>query len=353
MKLHPAMKDLYERLKAVGFDRDFLGRCVLPDWWADNLAEVPANRAMAETVIASRLGLDIRRLANPRAALSLPRPKHVALKRCRDSSLEEVAPAVAICQKLAELAARIARDVPTFGGPRSASEVRQAILEQHPFVDLNSLLAFSWRHGIVVVHLKVQPEGSKRLDGLATFTGKKPVIVLASRRDGPPWLAFHLAHELGHILLGHVVPGKFAVVDGNLEAATGDDKVEKEADAFAVELLTGKSELVFPAILGMTAPKLAEAARRFGEKHRISPDVVTLFYGRSAGRMPAAQLALQWLRLSSGGQARVDAVWRGRAALEELSDGAAHFVRALTEPAPSRGSSLMEEVENGAPAGGH
>ena len=49
------MQDLYTRLVTIGFDADFLRRAVLPDWWEDSLAGVPANRALAEAAIARHL----------------------------------------------------------------------------------------------------------------------------------------------------------------------------------------------------------------------------------------------------------------------------------------------------------
>ena len=42
------MKDLYERLRDVGFDASFVRYRILPEWWEDELAEKPANRAMGE-----------------------------------------------------------------------------------------------------------------------------------------------------------------------------------------------------------------------------------------------------------------------------------------------------------------
>jgi len=46
------MRDIYSRLKPLGFDSGFVRELLLPDWWDDELASVPANRAIAEATIS-------------------------------------------------------------------------------------------------------------------------------------------------------------------------------------------------------------------------------------------------------------------------------------------------------------
>lgn len=63
------MKDLYGRLKAVGYDCRLVLECVLPDWWSDDLAAVPANRAIAELAIARHFGFRMTELCDPQIDL--------------------------------------------------------------------------------------------------------------------------------------------------------------------------------------------------------------------------------------------------------------------------------------------
>src|SRR5690606_2614105 len=44
----------------------------LPDWWEDDLASVPSNRAIAELCISRATGIPIADLRNPECELSLP-----------------------------------------------------------------------------------------------------------------------------------------------------------------------------------------------------------------------------------------------------------------------------------------
>lgn len=69
-------------------------------------------------------------------------------------------------------------------------------------------------------------------DGISFFAGDKPVIVV-SKWVPLPRQRFTAAHELGHILLGHV--GKYELV--NREPTSSDNPIEQAANVFASRLL--------------------------------------------------------------------------------------------------------------------
>lgn len=303
------MKDLYGRLKAVGYDRKFVRECVLPDWWSDDLAAVPANRAIAELAIARHFGFRTADLRDPKRPLVLPPCENIRLKRSPKITEQQVAGTVVVARRAAELVVECAVDLPSFDGPALASAVRTAILRNHAHVDLGSLLTYCWSHGIAVVHLIRTPTTSKKIAGLATFCGNRPVIVLASGRDSPPWIAFHLAHELGHIMGEHIRDGGDLLVDQDLDKKD-EDQQEQEADRFACEVLSGESSPAFPATFGLTAEKLAQAALRYGESRRISPGTVVLIYARSAARFPVAQGALKFLGQDAGAHEQITGALR-------------------------------------------
>ncbi len=96
---HHAMRDLYQRLRRQGLDQRFIRDRILPDWWEDSLAEVPANRALAETCLARHLGLRIEQLRDPEAELVLPPLSAVRFKRYRNRVDEQVLPATRIAQR--------------------------------------------------------------------------------------------------------------------------------------------------------------------------------------------------------------------------------------------------------------
>jgi hypothetical protein len=298
MPVAACMKDLYDRLKDIGFDAKFVRARILPDWWEDSLAEVASNRAIAEMAISRMLGFPIARLRDPQTPLTLPAAASVRLKRNRGVEAADVMPSILLAERVAHGTMQALRPLPPFPGKVGPVEVRRAILAEHRQVDLKALLQFAWSRGIAVLPLTELPKG-KKFSGMALFCGTTPVVVLSHGSDSPPWLAFHLAHELAHIFLGHVADGSDALADSNIDKLDQDGD-EKAADEFACTVLTGEPLVEIKAIYGLTAAKLVERARAFAAKHQMDPGTVALVYGRNADRMAVAQAALNIMGLQEG-----------------------------------------------------
>jgi hypothetical protein len=322
-----SMSDLYARLAATGFDRDFLKTAILPEWWEDSLAEVPANRAFAENLVARSLGMPISDLSRPSANLKLPSLNHVKFKRYKNNVDERVAPAILVAQYAAKIVVD-AVSLPPFALNFDAAAVRQAILRHSRYVDLPSLLEFCWTSGILVLHLAQAPKKSKLFDGLAMFCGDRPVLVLGTRRDSPAWLAFYLAHEISHIIRRHVTPGSPPLADSDLQSSS-TDRQEKEADAAACELLTG---VACPNIrdLKYNALQLALMVNREGPSIGVDPGVMALIYGKSNDRWGPAQNALKHLSLSSGAHEMIAEALRKRFNPENLPESSERFISVLS-----------------------
>lgn len=323
------MSDLYARLAATGFDREFIRSVVLPEWWEDSLAEIPANRALAEDAIARHLGMPLEDLSRPSASLHLPALSHVKFKRHKNKADESVAPAILVAQRAARIIVDAIPSLPRFeAGALEPATVRRKILLQYRYVTLESLVELCWDHGIAVFHLAKAPHKSKIFDGLAMFCGEHPVLVLGSRRDSPAWLAFHLAHELSHVLKQHVTPGSPPLADSDLMSASTDHQ-EKEADRAACEILTGSPTPKMPD-LKLTAPRLALTAVQAAPERGIDPGVLTLIYGRSNDRWGVAQNALKYLSLDSGAHDILRAALLKRLDPEDLSESSERFLSVLS-----------------------
>lgn len=74
----------------------------------------------------------------------------------------------------------------------------------------------------------------RRTDGMTFYAGETP-IVLFDEKVLPARAKFTVAHELGHIILGHVKPG--VVTLANREPHPGDAPEERAANQFAARLL--------------------------------------------------------------------------------------------------------------------
>jgi Zn-dependent peptidase ImmA (M78 family) len=324
-----AVRDLYRRLKERGFDRSFVQEFILPEWWDDALADVEANRALAESYIAKQLGFSLRELQDRERELSMPPIVEARFKRYKNEVDARVLASALVAQQAA------ARVIGALGDDRpqleyfGAIEVREEILRESPAVDLESLLDFCWGRGIPVVQLCRVPKAGKGFDGMAAFVDHHPVIVLASNRDGPPWLAFHLAHELGHIMLKHVGPDE-SLLDPSVFRRADEGRYEREADAFACEVLTGHPE---PRIddRKLSAPRLATFAERQSTRLGVDAGVLALIYAKSNDRWAPAQAALKYLDLEAGGRAAVASrLKRWFPDLEELSEEDERLLRVLS-----------------------
>lgn len=322
------VSDLYQRLKEHGFSRQFLQRYVLPDWWEDKLAANPANRTMAEVAIARQLGFDLNQLREPRARLTTPYRATALFKRRKGTHAEDLGPAIAVAERAAQLIVKYMRDVAPFRAARSAAQLHNELTNRHTGVDLKALVDLAWGMGIPVLVLgeDAPPRPARRFAGIAMQVDDHPLAVLGSRRDAPAWLAFYLAHEMGHILHGHL--DGHILVDHEMSTAGGDAQ-EREADAFAVELLTGQPTLDFTSRFGLTAHGLAEWAKEYGRNCSIDPGTVILIYGHTADRWPVAQKALGLLDASEGGRAIVRNVLKQHLDLETIPESAARFLGCL------------------------
>lgn len=295
------MQVLYRRLEKSGFDRNFVRTHVLPEWWDDALAENPANVALAEIAVARMLGFDIPSLRNPDSPLALPSASAVRLKRTSNVEPATLAPLVRVAERQAHYLSRCLINVPEFIGHSSASAARSDILQHADAVGLVELVDFAWRSGVLVSQVMDRPVRTGGLHGVAMFCGDQPAVVLTpegTRSDGPPWLAFRLGHELGHILLGHVREGDLPILDAS--QIDDPDKEEREANAFALEVLTGDPSPRFKSEYGLTASRLAYYAPIYGHEHKIDSGTVALIYGYSTTRWGVTQNALKAMGLTTG-----------------------------------------------------
>jgi hypothetical protein len=114
------------------------------------------------------------------------------------------------------------------------------------------------------------------MDGLASMQNSHYGIVLSKNARHSAWLLFILAHELGHILRGHISQDG-VVVDQEVDRTNVTDEEERAANAFALELLSGNPTLeVIPVGYKVSAHSLARAALDAGTHEQIDPGHLVL-----------------------------------------------------------------------------
>jgi len=292
---------LFRRLKKVGYDQPFLRLAVLPDWWDDQLADNATAWAQMQLRVAQRLSLPLADLMDAAKPLSIAGTGKFRLKRAKTATQRAVvAPGMIAAHNAVHLVAPHLPEMPDLPANLTAAGLRQWVLNRNSTVDLGGLVEAGWIHGIAFFHFSPLP--TRKFAGMAYYEGDRPVVVLASGHDEPPRLAFHLAHEIGHVIRGHVKPGGPILAEASFDSA-GEDQDEREADMDALELLTGRKDHQLGPLYGMTALKLANESCREEQRSGIHAGTLALIYGKSAKRMPVAVNALKLMNMGSGARA--------------------------------------------------
>jgi Zn-dependent peptidase ImmA (M78 family) len=266
------METLYGRLSAIGLPEKFIREQALPDWWDKEFEDSPGAVVEAAAYISRRLNLDINSLLEP---LATPTFKHSCIasnKTKQGIIINQLCNAYAIAARIAEMAA-FACNTGFQLLSESASIVRNKILENREFVDLEGLLKFCWSCGIPVVHFDRYPKSQDKFDGMVAFFDHRPVIVISLNRSSKAWLAFILAHELGHIIKGHA--NNTILVD-ELVLLENQDIEEIEANEFAVELLLGKPDIGYNFPPYLSGKGMVDYARQISVRDRVDPGAVIL-----------------------------------------------------------------------------
>jgi hypothetical protein len=276
------MTDLYHRLSAIGLTRPFVRAVALPDWWDDEIAAVPAGYTEALLHLSRHLGLALDSLQDRSKPLALRDFGPCKFKKTAGTSDDDLALARAIGTRTAQLVATAMAE-PFEQLPASALEVRLQILDQGAcWIGLRELLNYCWSIGIPVVFLAQFPPHAKKMHGMTALFKGRPVIVLSKNQKSAAWILFILAHELGHILAGHLAEGT-VLLDQDVDKNERDPE-EDEANSLALELIAGESDFsVLTTGRWLKASELAKEAHEFGSQHHIDPGHIVLNYAHTMG----------------------------------------------------------------------
>lgn len=276
-------------------------RKLLPGWW-DPAAEKSADGASELAVhLSRRLSLDLQALTQgrlvPKGAVS-----RLAYKHSGNIPESSLASASYIASSLAQAVLSSLQE-PYVPLPADTEVLRRRARElQGGVLGFDGLLELCWSCGIPVIPLPNLPVGVRKMDGAALQVGDRPVIVLAKKKSSRAWLSFILAHEMGHIVRGHLRPGA-SIVDISLQetseylAESSQDTQEAQADEFALNLLGGDQvEQEVSQWSAAAAPiELAVKAREASAKFKTEAGHFVLRNAFITKRWPEAIIALRFL----------------------------------------------------------
>jgi hypothetical protein len=255
---------------------------VWPDWWSDEAAQSPSATAELTYTVARRLGLSPKTLFDGSAQfLWRDDTKFKNLGTASEREQEIIAAFGVAVGRSAVRATKV--------GPRSnlpdAVTLRETILAQNRLVDAAELLNFCWAFGIPVIQLRLFPLRQKRMHAMTIKSDGRYAILLGFETRYWARIAYIIAHEVAHILLGHLADsGSLLEIDDPLDLQDPDEE-EAQADALALTLLTGSPNVQVTAnVSSYTATQLADAAMRQAPGSRIEPGILALCLGHSTDK---------------------------------------------------------------------
>ena len=161
----------------------------------------------------------------------------------------------------------------------TAAELREVLLANFEIVTLDALLTFVWSVGIPVVQMKLFPLRRKRMQATTVRVRERFAILVGRESKFQAQIAYVIAHEIGHLMLGHLQAVTALLEMSDPLKIESSDEEEQAADRFALELLTGHPDIQVESnvssftqpnlrLLRLRSPVRAESTRSIGAVSR-------------------------------------------------------------------------------------
>jgi len=292
------------RLLDLGLSEELVS-AAMPDWWEPTDSASNSARTLASLLLARRLSLDPRTLLNDNVPLGFLHTGPTKFNHMRLADGLRKQALVAYAQGVGRVALGAMSAGAVYDVPHDPLELRADLLgSDNAFVSFGDVLAACWSLGVPVLHLRVFPSTTKGVTAIAVRLGQRHAILVARETGVEAQYMFNVAHELGHIALGHL-KNVSAIVDADpLDPANGvdeliDDDEEVAADEYAQSLLTGKPSFsvgrdAFSSSYG-SATELARIALYASRSLRVDPGHIVMSFGFTTSDWALAMAAAKHL----------------------------------------------------------
>lgn len=269
------MSDLYDRLADIGFPKRYIKKQILPDWWTDEVDATSGVLTEGALYISRRLNLDMRSLLGVDGKPVFEPSCQPKFKLKVGTNKEQLLIQCALSARIAETISYACLQPYQAIDELSVSAIRQQILTKQKVVDLEGVLDFCWQIGIPVIHFSEFPSGVHKFHGMVAYFYNRPVILVSLKDISQARLLLIIAHELGHILKGHI--DRDGILVDELIELESSDSDESEANQIAAELLLGRSGISYDLLQKfLSGEQLASKAEELGARDCVSSGVVAL-----------------------------------------------------------------------------
>lgn len=332
--------NLIKRLSRAGFGKDFVRRAILPEWWDERCSEDPRLVEDIEIRVARFFGCSVTTLKDPHSALTAASYPGAQLRRVRDVNRDRLAPAIHTAIRIASAVVRNLRDASRPGAspglPTDGLSWRNQIECTGSAPTLKDIVANLWSRGIPVVPVEGLP--TPGFQGIACIVEQQPVILLGYKHDEPGRVAFIVAHEAGHVALDHCAPDQ-PVVDEEDEISDDAD-VERQADAYATQVLVGDSRV--PQLLSSLRDfkDLARQASKEEGANGADASVVIFDWARRTGDYATATMAVKALYRNTGARELLREAFDRHVDIEAAAETDRALLRCF------RSASMLDEADH-------
>jgi Zn-dependent peptidase ImmA (M78 family) len=289
----PSSRHLKRDLRQAGLSNSVI-QAAWPSWWSQDAEGSPSAQAELRFALARKLGLSAPALMGDR--VDFVWKDEARFKR----RLDENEIGHSVLASFAVAVGHLLLQAHPSGEERliPAAAMRSLILRSNEVVDLQNLLTACWSVGIPVLHLRIFPlEGHKGMHSMAVRSQERFAILLARDAQYPAPVAFDLAHELGHIMLGHLANATAVIDEGDpatAKTAGPADEEEDQAHRYALELLTGQPEPdIRTNFARFNGRQLSRAVLAAWRARRIEPGTLALCAAFQTEQWGAAMAALK------------------------------------------------------------
>ena len=273
---------LKRKLLRVGLSREAIDSA-WPTWWSEDADSSPSARADLRFSLCRKLGIDSRTLLKNGRIEFLWNDKIASRYISKESNFEKAAIG-SFCISIGSLLIHMTHSSSN-KCDMSAQAIRHRLVRRNPLPEFRDIVSCCWSIGIPVIHLRVFPVPRNRMSAMSVRMGSRFAIILGEHSPDPTESGFHVAHELGHIALGHL-NGKNAIVDfDRTSIETMSQEEERNADEYAFELLVGnRNRIELSATFGRDESTLVQAVRNASEKSTENPIMLALFFAFRTGQ---------------------------------------------------------------------
>lgn len=264
---------------------------VWPQWWSEDAGQSLSATAELTYTVARRLGLSPSALFD--GSTKFLWRDDTKFKNLGTSTERDQAILAAFAVAIARCALGATRSVQLPNLP-DVHTLRETILKQGRLVNALELLTFCWSLGIPVLQLRVFPLRQKRMHAVTVHEHGRYAILLGYETKYYAVVAYILAHEIAHILLGHLEHSTSLLEIGDPLTPEDVDDEEAEADQLALTLLTGMANpQISSSTESYTATQLAHASQEAAGPARIDPGVLALCLGHTTRKWAQSYGALK------------------------------------------------------------